>query len=438
MKKEALKRELADIERELDPLPEVISEALPCDYGYLAKTAGRYFDLNGPGGPPGGAIKMARENFAREFQEMIKFFQGKGDIEDADDCIVDPDDPEKCLSYRQMLKNLTLSNDAVWARERNRPEIQAPFIIKGPYFILCYMLDVLFDGKPLERFWFLETVARMPYLSYVTMLHLYESFGWWRRAAAVKRIHFAEEWNEFHHLLIFESLGGDRGWLTRFFAQHAAIVYYWVLVVLWLLSPTLAYNFSELIEAHAVDTYGEFADANEDLMKQLPPPAIALQYYMGGDMYLYDEFQSERQLGNERRPNITNLHDVICTIRDDEAEHVATMAACQKSDAIVRSINIERGLIIAGVTYLITNQLFSSPESPEISALADAVPEGFLALPLLGPLFAKVGQLREALPETWTEQLPMALREVFPTFPDAVIDALVLLITRIGFLLDLL
>lgn len=34
-------------------------------------------------------------------------------------------------------------------------------------------------------------------------------------------------------------------------------MYYWVLVVIFIFSPALAYNFSELIEAHAVDTYGE-------------------------------------------------------------------------------------------------------------------------------------------------------------------------------------
>ena len=36
------------------------------------------------------------------------------------------------------------------------------------------------------------------------MLHLYESLGWWRRSAETKRVHFAEEWNEFHHLLVME------------------------------------------------------------------------------------------------------------------------------------------------------------------------------------------------------------------------------------------
>ena len=37
-----------------------------------------------------------------------------------------------------------------------------------------------------------------------------------------------------------ESLGGDQRWSDRFLAQHSAVLYFWVLVALWLLSPTLA------------------------------------------------------------------------------------------------------------------------------------------------------------------------------------------------------
>ncbi len=154
----------------------------------------------------------------------------------------------------------------------------------------------------------------------------YESLGWWRAGAELRKIHFAEEWNEvsdlrraavagseegaaaghctrhtggtrrrrttprflsaagpaaaswaalqkltnspllrplpclsplqLHHLQIMETLGGDQLWVDRFAALHAAIVYYWILIGLYIFSPKLAYNFSELIEYHAVDTYG--------------------------------------------------------------------------------------------------------------------------------------------------------------------------------------
>ena len=82
-----------------------------------------------------------------------------------------------------------------------------------------------------------------------------------------------------------EALGGDRKWIDRFMAGHSAIIYYWVLILMWLISPTLAYNFSELIEAHAVDTYGQFVDENEERLKALPAPLIARRYYTQ-DLYL--------------------------------------------------------------------------------------------------------------------------------------------------------
>ena len=52
-----------------------------------------------------------------------------------------------------------------------------------------------------------------------------------------------------------EALGGDRLWVDRFIAQHAALVYYWTLILFFMFSPKNAYNFSELVENHASDTY---------------------------------------------------------------------------------------------------------------------------------------------------------------------------------------
>lgn len=53
---------------------------------------------------------------------------------------------------------------------------------------LCYVLDIVYDKRPIQRFWFLEVVARMPYFSYISMLHLYESLGWWRAGAALRKV----------------------------------------------------------------------------------------------------------------------------------------------------------------------------------------------------------------------------------------------------------
>ncbi len=46
-----------------------------------------------------------------------------------------------------------------------------------------------------QKFWVLETVARIPYFAYISILHLYESLGFWRAGAELRKIHFAEEWN---------------------------------------------------------------------------------------------------------------------------------------------------------------------------------------------------------------------------------------------------
>ena len=104
----------------------------------------------------------------------------------------------------------------------------------------------------------------------------------------LQRVHFAEQWNEYQHLLVMESLGGDRSWRDRFLAQHAALAYFGLLCFAWLLSPALAYNFSELIEAHAVDTYAQFADENKALLRSMPAPRVAKAYWTSDDLYLFD------------------------------------------------------------------------------------------------------------------------------------------------------
>ncbi len=58
----------------------------------------------------------------------------------------------------------------------------------------------------------------------------------------------------------------------RFVAEHSAIAYYWLLVFFYLVSPKLAYNFMELVELHARDTYAVFVDGNRELLETIPPP----------------------------------------------------------------------------------------------------------------------------------------------------------------------
>lgn len=189
------------------------------------------------------------------------------------------------------------------------------------------ILDTLYHDRDYARFFVLETIARVPYFAFMSVLHMYETFGWWRRADYLK-VHFAESWNEMHHLLIMEELGGNAWWFDRFLSQHIAVFYYFMTVFMYMLSPRMAYHFSECVESHAFETYDKFIKARGDELKKLPASKVAVKYYTEGDMYLFDEFQTAR-VPNTRRPKIENLYDVFMNIRDDEAEHCKTMKACQ-------------------------------------------------------------------------------------------------------------
>jgi ubiquinol oxidase len=114
-------------------------------------------------------------------------------------------------------------------------------------------LFLVYGERHYARFYALETIARVPYFAYTSVLHLYETLGWWRRADYMK-IHFAESWNELHHLLIMEELGGNARFTDRFVAQHIAFFYYWLVTVLYMLAPPVAYNLNEHVERHAFDT----------------------------------------------------------------------------------------------------------------------------------------------------------------------------------------
>ncbi|GAA0155124.1 oxidase [Lithospermum erythrorhizon] len=189
------------------------------------------------------------------------------------------------------------------------------------------LLDALYRDRNFARFFVLETIARVPYFSFMSVLHLYETFGWWRRSDYLK-VHFAESWNEMHHLLIMEELGGNDWWFDRFLAQHIAVFYYFMTVAMYMLSPRMAYHFSECVENHAYETYDKFIKSQGEQLKQMRASKVAVKYYTEGDLYLFDEFQTSK-VPNSRRPKIENLYDVFINIRDDEAEHCKTMKACQ-------------------------------------------------------------------------------------------------------------
>lgn len=197
--------------------------------------------------------------------------------------------------------------------------------------ILVFVINTVYKNRPYPRFYVLETVARVPYFSYLSVLHLYETLGWWRKVDWLK-VHFAESWNELHHLLIMEELGGGDRWIDRFLARHVALLYYWIIVVLYIFNPNSAYHFMEMVEEHAYASYDKFLASEEALLTSMPAPEVAVSYYRDGDLYMFDEFQTAQRPA-ERRPKMDTLYDTFIAIRDDEMEHVKTMVACQQSNA---------------------------------------------------------------------------------------------------------
>ncbi len=206
--------------------------------------------------------------------------------------------------------------------DENTKEFNKKFVvgIKGVIF------DTFFAEQTVERayarFWTLETIARMPYFSYLSALHLYETLGWWRRSDYLK-IHFLQTWNEQHHLLIMEELDGDRMWFDRFLAQHLAVGYFFLALILYLFNPTFAYNFNQAVEEEAFETYNHFLAANEEFLKEQPAPQAAKDYYLEDHLYM--------EMGSRPRPQIKSLYDTFSAIRDDEAEHAHTMETMQRA-----------------------------------------------------------------------------------------------------------
>eukprot|EP00559_Dactyliosolen_fragilissimus_P002017 CAMPEP_0184868694 /NCGR_PEP_ID=MMETSP0580-20130426/31408_1 /TAXON_ID=1118495 /ORGANISM="Dactyliosolen fragilissimus" /LENGTH=255 /DNA_ID=CAMNT_0027369749 /DNA_START=869 /DNA_END=1636 /DNA_ORIENTATION=+ len=173
-----------------------------------------------------------------------------------------------------------------------------------------------------------------------------------------------------------ESLGGDQKWWVRFLAQHSAIVYYVVLTILWAISPSLSYKFSELLETHAVDTYSQFLDENQEQLKLLPPPNVAIDYYAIGLLDpMFGEYQTSALVRNQnvRKSGfaMNTLYDVFEAIRSDEGDHVSTMKACQDPMVPVISPSLENRVLVGASVAVAIGYLLGSGEFTELLSLSD-------------------------------------------------------------------
>merc|ERR1719183_1978309 len=105
--------ELAELNAQLAPAQQAV---LPAQ-GYLSKTAGCY-KKDGSSGPPPSAMTLALNNFGRELKELTASVLPYQTRDMKRTFATD-----EATEYAQALKGLTLSNDAIWARENARPSV---------------------------------------------------------------------------------------------------------------------------------------------------------------------------------------------------------------------------------------------------------------------------------------------------------------------------
>jgi hypothetical protein len=122
---------------------------------------------------PAGAPLLAAENFLRQGSTILEQLY---DV--ARDQLLTPKGEIPITAREKRFRPpgclvLRLSNEAVKEAERIRESkpggtVKTNIVARGLYDFGCLMLDSLFDERPIERFWFLETVARIPYFSYTS------------------------------------------------------------------------------------------------------------------------------------------------------------------------------------------------------------------------------------------------------------------------------
>ena len=202
-------------------------------------------------------------------------------------------------------------------------------------------IDVIYDGNDFARFYVLETVARVPYFAYLSVMHLRETFGERDDKNCERmRTHYAEADNELHHLLIMESLGGNASPIDRTLAQTMAFFYYWYVVCVYAVSEQAAYHLSELIEDHAFETYDKFVKKEGEMLKTMPVPDIARKYYEEDNPFLFDLFCTVKEPAepgaafSTGRPKLESLYDVFVNVRNDEREHWKTLCNLVQYDSM--------------------------------------------------------------------------------------------------------
>ena len=100
------------------------------------------------------------------------------------------------------------------------------------------LLDYLYRGRSVPRFWVLEVIARAPYFAFISVLHFRESLGLrGEDHIYLMKEHFYQALNETEHLEEMELREGNKYWIDRFFAKHLVlfIIGSWLFIILLIL-----------------------------------------------------------------------------------------------------------------------------------------------------------------------------------------------------------
>lgn len=180
--------------------------------------------------------------------------------------------------------------------------------------ITVWLLDFFYDYS-YRRFFVLEVIARIPYFSYLSVLHLCQTLGW-HPALEQMDLHYKETMNEEYHLLIMENLGGGKNWYDRVLVNILGVFYYWIAASLYIISPSSGYYLMEVIEKHAAHSYTDFLKLKEKELKKISANGIALKYYYSSQARMTKVPKKEDKI---------SLYQIFESIKNDELVHVSDM-----------------------------------------------------------------------------------------------------------------
>lgn len=181
------------------------------------------------------------------------------------------------------------------------------------------LFEFIIDGiynQSYNKFYILETIAGIPYSSYLSALYLYQSLGLYP-AIELLDLHYKETVNEQYHLMVIEELCGVLHWYEILIIRFLAITYYLLAFILYILCPTSGYYLMEVVEVYAANSYTKFLNKNEKELKSTLASGFSLKYFFSAKGRMVETSEDKNY-----KPT---LYDVFVSIRNDELVHTSDM-----------------------------------------------------------------------------------------------------------------